>query len=95
MLITIMCVCVCVCVCVCYPIFSGHQTCGRTSLGHTQEEGYTGFFHLPSAVLAFIFIAGRIQASLSLVDRDFEFCVPTNQSFSSVKVVFSGWQLIR
>ena len=27
---------VCVCVCVfCHPIYSGHQTCGRTSRGHT------------------------------------------------------------
>ena len=28
--------------------------------GVTQEEGHTGFLHLPSAVLAFIFIARRI-----------------------------------
>ena len=45
--------------------------------GVTQEEGYTGFLHLPSAVLDFIFIARRIQPSLSLVDREVEFCVPT------------------
>ena len=36
--------------------------------GVTQEEGHTGFLHLPSAVLALIFIAKRIQAHLSLVD---------------------------
>ena len=49
--------------------------------GVTQEEGLTGFLHLPSAVLALIFIAVRIQTSLSLVDREeVEFCVPTNQS---------------
>ena len=37
----------------------------------TQEEGHTGFLiHLPSAVLALIFIARRIQPSLSLVDRE-------------------------
>ena len=41
-----MCVCVCVC---CHPIYSGRQTCGRISRGHT------GFLHLPSAVLALIF----------------------------------------
>ena len=46
--------------------------------GVTQEEGQTGFLHLPSAVPALIFIAGRIQPSLSLVDREVEFCVPTN-----------------
>ena len=43
----------------------------------TQEEGHTGFLHLPSAVLALIFVARRIQPSLSLVDREVEFDVPT------------------
>ena len=38
------------------------------SAGLTQEKGYTGFLHLPSAVLAIIFIARRTQPSLSLVD---------------------------
>ena len=46
--------------------------------GVTQEEGLTGFLHRPSAVLALIFLAGRIQPLLSLVDREVEFCVPTN-----------------
>ena len=47
--------------------------------GVTQEESHTGFLiHLPSAVLALIFVARRIQRFLSLVDRDVEFCVPTN-----------------
>ena len=46
--------------------------------GVTQEEDHTGFLHLPSAVLALTFIARRIQPSLSLVDRDVGFCVPTN-----------------
>ena len=46
--------------------------------GVTQEEGRTGFLHLPSAVRAFIFLARRIQLFLSsLVDREVEFCVPT------------------
>ena len=49
----------------------------------TQEEGQTGFLRLPSAVLALIFIAKRIQPSLSLVDREVEFCVPTNWYFST------------
>ena len=43
-----------------------------------QEEGHTGFLiHLPSAVLALIFLARRIELFLSLVDRDVEFCVLT------------------
>ena len=42
--------------------------------GVTQEEGYTGFLHLSSAVLASIFIAIIIQPSVSLVDREVEFC---------------------
>ena len=71
------CVCVCVCVC-CHPIYSGRQVCGPTSRGHT------GFLiHLPSAVLALVFVARRNQPSLSLVDREVESCVPTNQSLST------------
>ena len=43
--------------------------------GVTQEEGHTKFLiHLPSAVLALIFLARRIQPFLSLVDREVEFC---------------------
>ena len=42
--------------------------------GVTQEEGHTGFLiHLPSAVLALIFLATRIQLFLSLVDGEVEF----------------------
>ena len=49
------------------------------SAGVTQEEGHTGFLtHLPSAVLALIFLARRIQPFLSLVDRGVEFCALTN-----------------
>ena len=51
--------------------------------GVTLEEGHTGFLHLPSAVLALLFIARRFQPSLSVADREVEFCVPTNQSFST------------
>ena len=46
--------------------------------GVTQEEGHTGFLHLPSALLALIFIARRTQPFLSLVDHEVEFSVPTN-----------------
>ena len=52
--------------------------------GVTQEEGHTGFLHLPSAVLALIFPSRRIQPFISPVDREIEFCVLlTNQSFST------------
>ena len=70
-----------VCVCVC--VFSSHPFWTSSSLdvpaGVTQEEGHTEFLiHLPSAVLALIFVARRIQPFLSLVDREVEFCVLTN-----------------
>ena len=45
--------------------------------GITLEEGHTRFLHLPSAVLALIFLAKWIQAVLSLVDREVEFNVLT------------------
>ena len=45
--------------------------------GVTQKEGRARFLHLPSAVLALILIARGIQPSISLVDREVEFCVPT------------------
>ena len=47
--------------------------------GVTQEKCHTGFLHLPSTVLALILSARRIQPSLSLVDSEVDFCVPTNQ----------------
>ena len=40
--------------------------------GVTQEEGHTGFPHLPSAVLTLIIIARRIQRSLPLIDSEVE-----------------------
>ena len=69
-------------------VFSSHSFWTSSSLdvpaGVTQEEGHTGFLiHLLSAVLAFIFLARRIQPFLSLVDREVEFCVLTIQSFST------------
>ena len=58
----------------CVYVFSSHLfwTSGLLDVpaGVTQEEGHTGFlFHLPSAVLALIFLVKRIQSFLSLVDR--------------------------
>ena len=65
--------CVCVCVCVCFlPIHSGRQICFWTY----NSQGHPGFLiHLPSVVLALTSLVRRIQPSLSLVDREVEFCV--------------------
>ena len=73
-------------VCVC--VFSSHLfwTSGLLNVpaGVTQGEGPTCFlFRLPSAVLALIFLARRIQPFLSLVDREVGFCVLTIKSFST------------
>ena len=67
-----------ICVCVFFP-FIWTSSSLDVPAGVTQEEGHTGFFiRLPSAVRAFIFLAGRIQTFLSHVDRDkVEFCVIT------------------
>ena len=64
-------------------MFSSHLFWTASSLDVpawvTQEEGHTGFLiHLPSAVRAFIFLARRIHPFLSLVDREVELCVPTD-----------------
>ena len=75
-------VCVCVCMCVVFPFIVDVRLVD-VSAGVTQE-GHTGFLiHLPSAVLALIFIARRIQPFLSLVDREVEFRVLTGQLFST------------
>ena len=50
----------------------------------TQEEGHTGFLRLPSAALALIFLARRIQPFLSLVDREVEFCLWSQRIFPSL-----------
>ena len=50
--------------------------------GVTQEEGHTEFLtHLPSAVLAFIFLARRIHSFLSVVDREVEFLCTNELEF--------------
>ena len=46
--------------------------------GVTREQGHAGFLRLPSAVLAFIFLARNIQSLFSLVDRKVEFGVLMN-----------------
>ena len=76
-----MCVCVyllnCVCVCVVIPFILDVRLVDAPA-GVTQEEGHTRFLRLPSAVLALIYIARRIQPSLFLVDCEVDFCVITN-----------------
>ena len=67
-------VALCLCVCVCFIPFILDVRLVDVPAGVTQEEGHTGFFRLPSAVLAFIFLAKRNQPFLSLVDRKVEFC---------------------
>ena len=70
------------CVCVVIP-FILNVILVDAPAGVTQKEAHTGFLPLPSAVLALIFIAKKIQPSLSLVDLEVEFDVPTNQWFST------------
>ena len=71
------------CVVCVFSIYSGRQACWTYQPGShrrkvTREEGHTEFLiPLPSAVLALIFLARRIQPFLSLVDREVEFCVLT------------------
>ena len=69
-----------VCVCVVIPFILDVR------LADTQEEGHTGVLHLPSVVLALIFLARTIQLSLSLVGREVELCVllVMNQSFDFI-----------
>ena len=66
----------CICVCVVIPFILDVRFVDVPA-GVTQEEGRTGFLHLPSAVLPLIFLARRIQPSLSLVDREVNFRVLT------------------
>ena len=56
--------------------------------GATQEEGHTGFLHLPSAVLTLMFFARGNQSFLSLVDREVECRVQTISSFSTCWAFF-------
>ena len=76
---------VCMHVCVfCYPIYSGRQNCGWMRLpgSHRREVTQDFHSHFPSAVLAFIFIARRIQPSISLVDREVDFVDSRNNNHS-------------
>ena len=61
------------CMC-CHPIYSGRQSCRRTIRRHTGGRSHRISPRLPSAVLVVFFLAGRIQPSLSLVDREVILC---------------------
>ena len=81
----------CVCVCVVIPFILDVRLVGRTSQGHTGGSSHSFYHpHLPSAVLAFIFIARRIKPFISLVDCEFEFCVLliTSWAYSSFLLSF-------
>ena len=59
----------------CYPIYSDVRLVDVPA-GVLQEKVHTGFLYPPSAMLALIFLARRIQPFLSLVDRKKDdFCV--------------------
>ena len=68
-------------------IFSSHLFWTSSSLGVparvTQEEGHIEFLiRFPSTVHALIFLSGRIQHFLSLVDREVELCDAFNMPTS-------------
>ena len=59
-------------------MYSGRQACWTYQPGpHRRRAAQEFFLRLPSAVHVLIFLARRIQPSLSLVDREVEFCVLT------------------
>ena len=76
----LVCVCVCVCACVVIPFILDVRVVDPP-LGVTQE-GHSGFVRLPSAELALIFIAKRIQPFLSLLDSKSNFVYPRNNRSS-------------
>ena len=67
-----------VCVCAVIPFILDVRLVDIPAGVTTQEEGHTVTLHVPSAVLALIFLARRIQPLSSLVDREVVFCVLTN-----------------
>ena len=60
-----------VCVCVVIPFILDDRLVDAPA-GVTRDEGHTRLLHLPSAVLALISIARRIEPSFSLVNREVE-----------------------
>ena len=72
----------------CHPSYCGRQACGRTSRGHTGRRSLR-ISHSPSfCAVCLNFPTIRIQPFLSLVDREVEFCVLTNKSFSTCWAFF-------
>ena len=66
---------VCVCLYVFIPFILDVRLLDAPA-GVTQEEGHIGFLHLPSGVFALIFLARRIQSSLSQVTVESNFVYP-------------------
>ena len=67
-----------VCLCVVIPFILDVRFFVDVPARVTREEDRTGFLHLPSAVLALISLARRIQPFIYLVDREVELCVLAN-----------------
>ena len=81
--------CVLVSVCVVIPFILDVRLVDVPAGVTQQEESRPGFLHLPSAVLALIFLARRIiQPLLSLVDREVDFFVLTIESLSTFWAFF-------
>ena len=51
--------------------------------GVPQEEGHTGFLHLPSVMLALTFLARKTQPFLPLVDLEVEFLCTKADSYEN------------
>ena len=83
------------CVCVVIPFILDVRHVDAPT-GATQEEDYTGFLHLPCAVLTLILIAIRIQPPLSLVDCEVKFYETANSSFpTTCWALFFVYLLVR
>ena len=63
--------------------------------GVTQKEGHTGFLHVPSAVLASIFLARRIQPSPPLVKYGFRKHIITVVYIEPLNTVVYGRKLLK
>ena len=81
-------------VCVLYIVMSSHLfwTSGSWTYrpGSHRRRVTQDFLQLPSAVIAFIFLARKIQPFLSLVDREVDPCVLTNDIVHHLGIFFVG-----
>ena len=83
-----MCVFIKLCVCVAIPFILDLRLVDTPPAEVTQNRGKvtqdSSIFLLPVCGDCLNFIARRIQPSLSFVDREVDFCVPTFSSFSTI-----------